>query len=71
MRSITIAMTWEFWHRSWFWILFAIIAITGVTTMIYGKIPPLDAKTQAKIHYITLLFEFGGIAQLLFWIQFF
>ena len=58
MRSTAIAMTWEFWHRNRRWILAALIAMTCITTMLYGKIPSLEAKTHAKIHYMTLFFEF-------------
>ena len=58
MRSIAVALTWEFWRRSRWWIFSEIILMACITAALYGRIPSLDAKTHAKIHYTTLFYEF-------------
>ena len=58
MRSIAVALTWEFWRRSRWWIFSEIIVMVCVTTVLYGRISSLGAKTHAKIHYMTLFYEF-------------
>ncbi len=58
MRSIAVALTWEFWRRSRWWIFIEIILMACITAMLYGRIPSLDARTHAKIHYSTLFYEF-------------
>lgn len=70
MRSIGIAMTWEFWRRSRWRILSAITAMACFTTVMYGKIPSTDAETNANIHYLTLMYEFIGFTYMMVICQF-
>ena len=70
MRSIAVALTWEFWRRSRWWIFSAIIVMACITTLMYGRTSSLNAKTHAKIHYITLFYEFICFACLIFSSQF-
>ena len=58
MRSIAVALTWEFWCRSRWWIFSAIILMACATTVLYGRISTLDVRTHAKIHYMTVFYEF-------------
>ncbi|TKJ36525.1 MAG: hypothetical protein CEE38_11985 [Planctomycetes bacterium B3_Pla] len=70
MRSIAVAFTWEFWRRSRWWILSEIIVMVCITAVLYGRIPSLDAKTHAKIHYTTLFYEFICFAYFILSTQF-
>ena len=58
MRSIAISLTWEFWRRSRWWIFSEIIMMACITTVMYGRIPSIGARTHAKIHYNALFYEF-------------
>ncbi len=58
MRSIAVALTWEFWRRSRRWIFFEIVVMACATAAMYGRIPSISARTHAKIHYMTLFYEF-------------
>jgi len=58
MRSIAVALTWEFWRRSRWWIFTEIVVMVCVTMVLYGRIQSLGAKTHAKIHYATVFYEF-------------
>ncbi len=70
MRSIAVALTWEFWRRSRWWIFAEIVVMVCVTMVLYGRIQSLGAKTHAKIHYMVLFFQFGGFAWMIFFSQF-
>jgi hypothetical protein len=64
MRSIAIALTWEFWRRNELWILSAVMFMACVTLTMahYGMSPPSSAAMIAKIHYRTLFYLFICIA---------
>ncbi|MDT8303649.1 MAG: hypothetical protein RQ760_19365 [Sedimentisphaerales bacterium] len=71
MRSIAVALTWEFWRRSRWWIFTEIIVMACITTVLYGRISSLDAKTHAEIHYMTLFYEFICFAYFILFFQFY
>jgi hypothetical protein len=72
MRSIGIALTWEFWRRSWWWILSAVMlmACITITTVRYGSASPPAAETLAKIHYRALFHLFLCVTFFSLWSQF-
>ncbi len=64
MRSIAIALTWEFWRRSRWWIVSAIMFMACITISMahYDVSPPSSAPMIAKIHYRTLFYLFICVA---------
>ena len=71
MRSIAVAFTWEFWRRSRWCIFSAIMVMACITTVLYGRIPSLDAITHARIHYMTPFYEFICFAYFILSTQFY
>lgn len=71
MRSIAVAFTWEFWRRSRGCIFSAIMVMACITTVLYGRIPSLDAITHARIHYMTSFYEFICFAYFILSTQFY
>ncbi|MEA3226560.1 MAG: hypothetical protein U9Q07_11470, partial [Planctomycetota bacterium] len=71
MRSIAVALTWEYWRRSWWWIFSAIIVMACATTVMYGRISSLDAKIHATVHYKTVFYEFICFAYFVLFSQFY
>ena len=71
MRSIAISLTWEFWRRSRWWIFFEMIMMACITTVMYGRIPLIGARTHAKIHYNALFYEFICFAYFILSSQFY
>jgi len=71
MRSIAVALTWEFWRRSRWWIFTEIVVMVCATMAMYGRIPSLGAKTHAKIHYATVFYEFICFAYFILLSQFY
>ncbi|KPK43568.1 MAG: hypothetical protein AMJ65_05450 [Phycisphaerae bacterium SG8_4] len=71
MRSIGIALTWEFWRRSWWWILSAVmlVACITITTSYYGSASQPKAETMAKIHYRAVFHLFLCVAFFSLWSQ--
>ena len=64
MRSIAVALTWEFWRKSELWILAAVMLMACVTLTMahYGMSPPSSAAMIAKIHYRTIFYLFICVA---------
>ena len=71
MRSIGIALTWEFWRRSWWWILSAVLlmACITITTARYGSAAPPNDATLANIHYRAVFHLFLCVAFFSLWSQ--
>jgi hypothetical protein len=70
MRSIAVALTWEFWRRSRRWIFFEIAVMACATAAMYGRIPSISARTHAKVHYMTLFYKFIYFAYFVLSFQF-
>ena len=71
MRSIAVALIWEFWRRSWWWILSAVMLMVCITTITarYGSGSPPEAGTLARIHYRALFHLFLCVAFFSLWSQ--
>ena len=52
MRSIELALAWEFWRRSCIWILILLTALTGLQFMILQKLAEVEDSTQTLIQWL-------------------
>ena len=58
MRSIAVALTWEFWRRSRWWIFSEVILMACITAVLCRNTWSFGPRMHAKIHYTTLFYEF-------------